>query len=146
MNRNLLCLLVSDLQDRAKVRQARHPYEKIMIKLLKYIPITLMLYIACCMLRLYPVDLLDSRSVTFDINGLYGFPIPFLTEFHVSTNVGDFQNRDSLINGKFNSRDIKAYLSEVYKNKKRTTCTALVSGGRVYSPSYSPNILSIKCI
>lgn len=97
------------------------------------------------MLRLYPVDFSRSKSIDFEINGLYGAPIPLLSEFHVSTNIGDFQNRDSLINGKFNSRDIKAYLSEVYKQNKRTTCTALVSGDRVYYPSHSPNILEIKC-
>lgn len=102
-------------------------------------------YFICGILRFYPVDFLKTKEVTFKINGLYGFPIPFLSEFHVSTNIGDFQNRDSLLRYKFNSRDIKAYLSQKYKDGKQNECRAVVSGYRTYYPSQVPNILKIEC-
>ena len=116
-----------------------------MNKLIKSIVIFLIIYTSMCIIRLYPVDFMPTRNVKFKINSLYGEPIVILSEFHIGTNVGDFQNRDSLIRGKHNSRDIKSYLSQRYKEGKQNECTAIINGYRGYFPSQVPNILEIEC-
>ena len=118
-----------------------------MNKVLKVLCYAAIIYFAFCFLRLYPIDFFPNRQVDFKINSLYGFPVIAISEFHVSTDIGDFQNRDSLIKGKHNSRDIKAYLSQSYKDEKQNNCTAIVSGPRFYGPVFSivPNLLSVDC-
>ena len=95
--------------------------------------------------KIYPIDFIAPiESVEFEINSLHGQPTSN-SEYQIDTNLGVFQNRDSLLLGKLNSDDIKAYASQKYKEKSQGVCTAYVSGYRQKILHLMPNVISLKC-
>jgi hypothetical protein len=108
----------------------------------------LAIYIISRFVGIYPIDLMNKKSVRLHITHLEGIPGWLDNEYYIYSDKGEFINRDSSLLGKFNSHDIQNYMYLTFNKKERLDCDAVVAGVRLYGPgklSFLQNIISIQC-
>jgi len=91
-------------------------------------------------------DLTPNRLESFDIN--FFDKDPNNGYVILTKGGGQYSNRDSWINKKFNSGDINTYIADKIKKTRRGDtihCDAEVSGYRIHLPTLYPNIIKIIC-
>jgi hypothetical protein len=94
------------------------------------------------------IDLVPNKNIKFNLYYTYE---NHGSGYYLYTDKGEFINRDSFFNMKYNSRRIHNYLLTKFKfnfsnyNANILQCSAVISGYRIYFPSSYPNILSISC-